>query len=396
MIQPPPASIDPIISRLRPRTIGEVIDHSFRLYRRHFLTFLAITAIVFVPVQLSIQALSLWVQGSAQAMTDASDPFTSSDVQSGTTNEIFIGLMIALVALLLLAVVGGLLLYLSQGALTAAVADSHLDKPVSFGGAYRGMLNHVGPLLGIMALQVLLGIGAFIPALVLFFVAILMAGGSPDAAGAALGLICIAFLTMIPTFIFYIYISVRWSLVVPAIIVESLGPVQAIRRSWGLVQNYWWRTAGIGILLYVIEAVVSAGPAYVVMALALVLFRTLDPIVLGAITGGITVLTTLLYTPLEQTAWTLYYFDQRVRKEGFDIETALAQRYPQAPPPGYYGGESPQYAPQQGGAMAPPVLGYESQASGYGAGYGSDYGQSYEQPEQPRQTSQDDDAPPQG
>jgi membrane-anchored glycerophosphoryl diester phosphodiesterase (GDPDase) len=393
MIQPPPASIDPIISRLRPRSIGEVIDHSFRLYRRHFLTFLAITAIIFVPVQLGIQALTLWVQGSSQAMTDTSDPFTSSDVQSGTANEIFIGLMIAIVALLVLAVVGGLLLYLSHGALTAAVADSHLDKPVSFGGAYRSMFKHVGPLLGIMALQVLLGIGVFIPVFLLIFVALFITGVSSggEGAGAAFGLVCLAFLAMIPTFIFYIYVSVRWSLVVPAIIVEDLGPVQAIRRSWGLIQNYWWRTAGIGFLLYVIEAVVSAGPAYVVMALALVLFRTMDPIVLGAVTGGITVLTTLFFTPLELTAWTLYYFDQRVRKEGFDIETALAQRYPQAPPSGY-GGESQQYGPQQSGAMAPPVLGYESQASDYGSGYGRSYGQ----PEQPRQTSQDDNAPPQG
>jgi hypothetical protein len=331
-------------------------------------------------------------------MTDTSDPFTSSDVQSGTTNEIFIGLMIAIVALLVLAVVGGLLLYLSQGALTAAVADSHLDKPVSFGQAYRSMLKHVGPLLGIMVLQLLLGIGVFIPVFLLIFVALFITGVSSggEGAGAAFGLVCLAFLAMIPTFIFYIYVSVRWSLVVPAIMVEDLGPVQAIRRSWGLIQNYWWRTAGIGILLYIIEAVISAGPAYVVTALALVLFRNMDTIALGAITGGITVLATLFYTPLELTAWTLYYFDQRVRKEGFDIETALAQRYPQAPPPGYQGGQPQQYGPQQSGAMAPPVLGYESQASEYGSGYGSDYGESYGQAEQPRQTSQDDDAPPQG
>jgi hypothetical protein len=343
--------------------------------------------------------LSLWIQGSTQALSDQSDPLTSSDFQSGAANEVFIGLVIGFVALLVVAVMGGLLLYLSQGALTSAVADSHLDKPVSFGEAYRSMLKHVGPLLGFMILQVLLVIGVFIPVLVLFFVAILMAGDSVDGAGAALGLICVAFLAMIPTFVFYIYISVRWSLVVPAIMVEDLGPVQAIRRSWGLIQNYWWRTAGIGLLLYVIEAVISAGPAYVVMALALVLFRTMDPIALGAITGGITVLTTLFYVPLELTAWTLYYFDQRVRKEGFDIETALAQRYPQAPPPGYYGGQPEQYGqygPPQGGAMAPPVFGYEAQGAGYGSGYGSGYGQSYEQPEQPRQISQDDDAPPQG
>jgi hypothetical protein len=375
--------------------VGEVVDHSFRLYRRHFLTFLAITAIIFVPVQLAIQALTLWIQGSTGMLNNASDPLTSSDFQGGAANEVFIGLMIALIALLVLAVLGSLLMYLSQGALTAAVADSHLDKPVSFGEAYRSMLKHVGPLLGIMALQVLVGIGVFIPVFLLFFVAILMVAGSGDGAGAAFGLICFAFLAMIPAFVFYIYISVRWSLVVPAIMVENLGPVQAIRRSWGLVQDYWWRTAGIGFLLYVIEAIISAGPVYVITALALVLFRNMDPVALGAITGGITVLTTLLYVPLELTAWTLYYFDQRVRKEGFDIETALAQRYPQAPPPGYnvgQPGQPQQYGPAQSGAVAPPVLGYESQ----GAGYGSGYGQSYKQPEQPRQTPQDDDTPPQG
>ncbi|HYP40670.1 MAG TPA: glycerophosphoryl diester phosphodiesterase membrane domain-containing protein [Chloroflexia bacterium] len=386
MIQTPSASIDPIISRLRPRSIGEVIDHAFRLYRRHFLTFLAISAIIFVPVNLGIQALTIWIQGSAQMMDNTSDPITSSDIQSGAANEVFIGLIIALVALMVLAVLGGLLMYLSQGALTAAVADSHLDKPVSFGGAYRGMLKHVGPLLGIMVLQVLLVMAVFTPVFLLFVVALLMVGGSSDAAGAAFGLICLAFLAMIPAFVFYIYISVRWTLVIPAIMVENLGPVQAIRRSWGLVQDYWWRTAGLGLLLYIIEAVISAGPAYVVLALALVLFRNMDTVVISAITGGITVLTTLFYVPLELTAWTLYYFDQRVRKEGFDIETALAQRYPQAPPPVYYGGQPEQYGPPQGGAMAPPVLGYESQGAGYG--------QRYVQPEQPGRIAQDDDIPP--
>src|SRR5438046_10707460 len=62
----PATSVDPIISRLRPRSVGEILDQAFRLYRRHFLTFIAIIAVVHVPLQLAMQLATAFLVGGLQ------------------------------------------------------------------------------------------------------------------------------------------------------------------------------------------------------------------------------------------------------------------------------------------------------------------------------------------
>ena len=358
------SATDPIISRLRPRSVQEIIDQAFRLYRRYFFTFLAITAVVFVPVNMGVQLLNVAFQGSNVALQRSTLPGSSLDT-SESLNQSLVLLIELFLALMGHSILGGLLQYLSQGALTSAGADSHLDRPVSFGRAYRTMFKHVGPLLGAIGMQVLIGIGLFLPTIVVFVLAIgAITAGGDDGLGAGFTFVCLAFLVMFVTFIFYAYVFVRLTLIVPAIMVESLGPVQAVRRSWQLVQGYWWRTLALVVVLGLINMVISAGPAYLVTALVMAVTQNFDPVLISALTAVITVITESLFIPLSLTCYTLYYFDLRVRKEGFDLETALDQRYsppggpaPQgAVPGGYYAGPQGQYAPA--GAYPPPHLGY--------------------------------------
>jgi hypothetical protein len=392
---------DPIISRLRPRSVTEILDQAFRLYRKHFLTFLAITAIVFVPVNMGVQLLNVAVQGSNVALQRSA--LDASPIESAETlNQTVVLMIVLLLVLLGLGVLGGLLQYLSQGALTSAVADSHLDRPVSFGRAYRSMLKHVGPLLGTIGLQILIGIGIFLPTIVVFVLAIAaITAGGDGGVGAGLTFVCLAFLLMFVTFIVYIYVFVRLVVIVPALMVENLGPIQAVRRSWRLVEGYWWRTFGLLLLLGIMGAIISAGPAYLVTAIVTAVTQSFDPVVNTAITGVISVITEAFFIPLSLTCYTLYYFDLRVRKEGFDLETALDQRYSypggpgtQAPPPGGY--STGQY-PGPGG-YPPPQLGYGTQPQnpeypqqGYSQGYGYPQ-QGYAPPPGYRAT----EAPPQG
>src|SRR5918911_3069838 len=84
------ASVDPIISRLRPRDMMGILDQAFRLYRRHFLTFLAIIAIVHVPIQLLIQALTISLFGSIYGQMDPySRGFAQQPVGPGSINSLF-------------------------------------------------------------------------------------------------------------------------------------------------------------------------------------------------------------------------------------------------------------------------------------------------------------------
>lgn len=376
---PAQTSVDPIISRLRPRTVVEILDQAFRLYRKHFLTFLAIIAVVHMPVQLLVQGFSVALLGQYQGVLEETQTGTYS---SADVTELFISLGILYGAILGLSLLSYVLQFPSQVALTAAVADSHMDRPISFAGAYRSMTRHLGSLLGAMLLQLLVVIAPFVPIILLFglaFAALVGSGGaSGDAAGGALAVMCLGFLLMIPAFVLYIFLYVRLWVVVPALMVENLAPVQAFRRSWGLIQNYWWRTAAIFFILGMLGAIVAAGPGYAVAGVVALFLRDMDQVAVSAIVSGVGVFTTMFFIPLQQVATTLYYFDKRVRKEGFDLETALNQRYaPAPPPPGSYEGQ-PQYAPTAGAAAPPPVLGYETQGvAAYGQSYSIQPPQAY-------------------
>jgi hypothetical protein len=293
---------------------------------------------------------------------------------------------------LVLGLLAGLVQYVSQGALAAAVADSHMDRPVSFGRGYAEMWKRVGPLVGAMLIQMLVAIGVFVPVVGLFLLA--SASGSDGGAGT-FGLACLGFLATIAATIFYLYVFIRWTVPVPAIMVEGLDAREGLRRSWQLVESYWWRTVGLVVLLAIIVSVIAGGPAFIMTIVFAVIFRNLDPVMLITLSGVISVLISALLVPLQLIAVTLYYFDLRVRKEGFDLETAMAQRYwPQygapygqpygapygqpygGPPLGWATGQGQYGPPGQGGlppnagGPTPPMLG-EGPAQGYG--YGPDY-----------------------
>src|SRR5205085_9824388 len=172
----------------------------------------------------------------------SSTGFSTEDRSSQYFNELFTTLAVYLGALVVLSLLGAILQYLSQGALTSGVADSHLDRPVSFGNSYREMLAKIGPLLGYMGLQVLIFVGL---ALLVFLPSLGLSLSATGATGGDSLLGCLTLCLMIPAGIFAVLIYIRLMVAVPAIIVEGLGPVQALQRSWRLVQGNWWRTFGL-------------------------------------------------------------------------------------------------------------------------------------------------------
>ncbi len=110
---------------------------------------------------------------------------------------------------------------------------------------------------------------------------------------------------------------IRFSLAAPAVVLERLGPVNALRRSWRLVTSSFWRL--FGILLLTVIIVFVAGlvlqiPFYVGRGLlgsesaAGIILAGIGGIIVGAITrpvlAGVTV---------------LLYLDMRMRKEGLDL-----------------------------------------------------------------------------
>ena len=113
----------------------------------------------------------------------------------------------------------------------------------------------------------------------------------------------------------------------PALVVERLRPVEAMSRSWELVQGNWWRTFGLLVFtLGLLGLVVSDGPGLLIKW-AIGNVAQLDAAGNQAVTLVVGGAMTLLFLPVEYVVGVVYYFDLRVRREGFDLETAVAERY---------------------------------------------------------------------
>jgi hypothetical protein len=261
---------------LRPLSVGEILDGTFATIRRNPRTALGLSAI-FVTVQ---ELLTV----AAEALTGHL-PAPAISVSQGSTAELG-ATATGVIGWLLAAVVGAVL----TGMIVVVVSEDVLGRRTSI----REVVRAVRPRLGALVL------------------AAVLAGALPY-----LGLV----LLVVPG----VFLWGAWALTTPALIVEGLGPVRALRRSWRLAVPAFWSVWGIralsmliGLLMQAILvlpfAVVAAGLASLlepdtgaVPPLTLVLS------VLGSIVAGTVV------TPFLAGVQALLYVDRRMRAEGLDI-----------------------------------------------------------------------------
>ncbi len=252
--------------RLRPLEIGDLLDETFRIYRRHFWLFAGISALLAIPSAAS-QGINYYALFGSVFQTTAADPAAVLGANLAT-------LVVALINLALLP--------FGFGAVTYAACESALGRPVSPGRVFGAVLRRYFPLLGYWLLIFIM--------LVVF--------------------------CLLPL---WIWIWVCWVAVVPAMFVENIGLGAAMGRSWHLVGGRWWRTFLILFLLVVVYIVVGwTLSGFVVAALALSAL-VLSSFVVFAIVGAVSIIVNALVNPILQIAVVLIYFDLRVRREGLDL-----------------------------------------------------------------------------
>jgi hypothetical protein len=117
-----------------------------------------------------------------------------------------------------------------------------------------------------------------------------------------------------------VVVLIKMSLGVPALILENLPPVAALRRSWRLTHGWFWRIALLYLVITIVSSVVSTVVAAPVSLLAGAA-GSISAISAETLAGG---LVNILTSPLTLIALTLVYYDIRIRREAFDIEM-LAQ-----------------------------------------------------------------------
>lgn len=285
--------------RLQPLTMGQILDRALRLYRNHFLKFIAVAALVQIPVVL-ISLLPIGMS-SLENSSLPNDPSAFPAFAFATLGVTLVGVAITL----LWAQVG-------SAALTQLAADAYLGQPIGVGDAFRKIgrswLTLVGAILRVTLASLALIIFLIIP--------------------------CVGWLAAVPGFGLFFYLSaVVLPLTVPVVVLERKSAGIAPRRAWELARQRFWWLFGFFLLLGLFSLLVVQGPNYLLIwAVELAGTGVLSNPMRLAIQTASTSLLGVIYFPVQIACVMLVYLDLRVRLEGLDL--ALQAQNPLPP----YGG----------------------------------------------------------
>jgi hypothetical protein len=108
----------------------------------------------------------------------------------------------------------------------------------------------------------------------------------------------------------------------PAIVIEGLGPLQGMRRSWRLVRPRFWPVVGtvllVGLMVTIMVSIVGTVPEQIVNYAAGSHAGAVAEAVLGTCTQAFS-------WAVAATLATLTYFNQRIRTEGLDLQVMAAR-----------------------------------------------------------------------
>ena len=286
------------IPDLRPMAMGEVLDRSFQVLRRH-LGPLFVTALIGIVPLLGIYLTAI---PSTATVTPDFGPAMAT---------VFFVLYILL--LLTMAV--------SWGAVTREVDRAVQGEPVSVMDGLRHGLKAFFRVVGFWIMAYLAILAVFLPALLAAGVVMAIAGFlfGESVLGGLIGFVAAAVAFTAAGFV--------WApigfLGLPAVMIEGLGPVKALRRAHELGKGGRVRVGVTALVAWVIMALPTLGLSFA-MGLG---FAAFDPTIAGTASTTqlylyqvASFLVTGLTTPFMVATMVFMYYDRRVRREGYDVE----------------------------------------------------------------------------
>lgn len=298
---------------LRPLSLGELFDRAFMLYRRHFWLFVGITAIPGVFALLGTLAqIGLQQAALPQAGVQAANPEPPVE-NLFLIVSLFAGMMLALI-------IYWVVYMIALGATTLAVSEIYVGRGTTIAAVYGRVRGRIGALILLLLLVGLrvFGLGFAGLMIVVFMVAFLAAFFAP--LGVLAGLAGAAALITV-----CVVLALRYSLSIPALVLEGLSASDSIKRSVGLTRGRLLQILLLGIcatLVTYAALVLFQGPFFGAALMSGPETATgLWLNVVGAIFGTIG---TTLTTPFLIIGLALMYYDARVREEALDVELSLA------------------------------------------------------------------------
>jgi hypothetical protein len=301
---------------LHPLALTEILDRTAQMYRSRFLVFMGIATVpaatMFVFAA-GIFAFFAWIGAS---------------VRNGGNSAGVLGWTFAIVLMILVVPVSLAASAMGEAAICDAAARFFLGHPITIRGAYKAAWSRGWRYVGLYTLQglaIVIGPGIVFFGAMLIMIAVKVSGyGTNDPSPVFGGVL---FLLFVLIGAFAVWLLLRLCLAFPACVVEQAAAWSALKRGTFLSHG----TKGRILLLYVLGVFLSqilawavAFPAMIALALIPALQGEAHSHLLGVILiiffYGAMFVVRAITKPVYGIALTLFYFDQRIRKEGFDIE----------------------------------------------------------------------------
>ena len=301
----------PGIIPLRPLTVGELFNGAFQAVRVNPQTMFGFAFAIMAVVGL-VQAF--FASSSTSSLTRA--------LSSGDTDDLVYSLGSSMGSI----TTSGLTLLATaflSGMLALTVWDAVLGRKSSPADAWHRFSPRFVP---VLLATLLIGIIEFVAIVVVllvflipFFLVVVNTASarSYDSASAGIGgALSIIFLMIVALIVIACFLTVKFAFTSSAVVLEGLGPVDAMKRSWSLSKGSFWRILGriwlIGIVTTLITSVLGA----VVGAILGVGANAAESLgLLVAFSAFVSALLSAVVIPVQSSFYTLMYLDERMRKE---------------------------------------------------------------------------------
>ena len=268
-----------MVSELRPRGIGEILDAAVALYRARFTRLARVAAGIVVPVQ----AVSALVLLSAQ-------PDHYKIGVTGTVSPQYdaSSFAVQLAALIVVTLVSVLSTALIVAVCTRVVADAYIGRASEARDALRAVRPRVLAVVG----TTLLVLGSEAIGLAFCFVGV-----------------------VVPLTIF--------AVALPVLILEGVGVSAAVGRSVTLTKGHLLHVLGLVLTAQLLASVLNIALAEGVSLVLRAGGGTVAVVIGQSIASAVA---SILTTPFIATAVVVLYFDLRIRDEAYDVQL-LIQRH---------------------------------------------------------------------
>ena len=323
----------PGIIPLRPLSIGDIYQGAFAAIKTNARTMFGFTAALLgVVLVISIATNYAIINLVLPNYLSPNSPYATAFISlSGSFSQLGGSLLQVLATVLL------------SGLIVVAVSRSVLGRVASSKEVWERTKSKFLPLIGLNIITSIISGLMMIIGIVVFFVLLASAASTAETETELfqnLGISLVGLLIlMLASVLVSSYLSIKFSVAPPAMVLENLGVFAALGRSWRLTRGNFWRLLGINILTAIITFMVASiflGITEALGAIFVVVGSSSPEDVIASLntTYILTMVTStiaqLLILPFTSSVNALLYIDLRMRKEGLDVELRNAVAEQQA------------------------------------------------------------------